>query len=350
VKTILLALFLLALIPTAALTQNRGADQREVKDKYRAIEVGQFEIQSGVQFPADHLADLQKEIIKQLSKSNEFQRVFPPDDNLSNSDTPVLHLSGTITYRGAGGRVSLGQAGPTSGHEMDAQVSFADSTTKQMIQTVDVRASLAGYSSINDTIREFAKQTAIKTRIVLNMRIGESKPPGIPAVTTPTSMSTVAVEGRVVSISAKDWTGSQQRLDQSVSAGYRVAGLSRTGKYTADVKLEKTDGPGVYRYQLLHPILASSLQKDMNQYAADGFRVSAHTLTDLGYWTTVIMEKPPTPAMATYVYLIDESRRVAAAQKNMEQDQALGYTMVDQSDHGALHMLLFEKIVQEKKK
>jgi hypothetical protein len=62
------------------------------------------------------------------------------------------------------------------------------------------------------------------------------------------------------------------------------------------------------------------------------------------------MEKPPTPAMATtYVYLIDESRRVSAAQKNMEKDQALGYTMVDQSDHGALHMLLFEKIVKDKK-
>jgi hypothetical protein len=348
-KTIAAALLLLALIPIAALTRNRAADQREVKDKYRVIEVDEFEIQSGVQFPADHLADLQKEIIKQLSESKEFQRVLPPVGNLNGSDVPVLLLSGTITYSGAGGRVSLGQAGPTSGHEMDAQVSFADSSTKQMIQTVEVRASLAGYSSIKDTIREFAKQTVIKTTIVLNTRIGESNPTGTPAATTPTSTSPVAVVGRVVSISAKDWPGSRQRLDQSASAGYRVVGLSRTGKYTADVKLEKTDGPGVYQYQLLHPIMASNLQKDMNQYAADGFRVSAHTLTDLGYWTTVIMEKPPTPAMATYVYLIDESRRVSAAQKNMEKDQAQGYTMVDQSDHGALHMLLFEKIVQDKK-
>jgi hypothetical protein len=349
VKTIAAALFLLALMPTAALRQDRGADQREVKGKYRVIEVDKFEIQSGVQFPAEHLADLQKEIIKQLSETKDFKQVLPPSGHLNGSGVPVLHLSGTITYSGAGGRVSLGQAGPASGHEMDAQVSFADSSTRQMIQTVEVRASLAGYSSIKDTIREFAKQTAIKTKIVLNTLIEESNAPGTPAASTSTSTPPKAVVGQVVSISAKDWPGSQQRLDQSASAGYRVAGLSRTGKYTADVKLEKTDGPGVYQYQLLHPIQASNLQKDMNEYAAKGFRVSVHTLTDLGYWTTVIMEKPPTPAMATYVYLIDESRRVSAAQKNMEKDQAQGYTMVDQSDHGALHMLLVEKIVQDKK-
>jgi hypothetical protein len=137
-------------------------------------------------------------------------------------------------------------------------------------------------------------------------------------------------------------------LDQSATTGYRVTGLSRTGKYTADAKLEKTDAPGLYQYRLLHTVVASNLQKDMNQYAASGFRVSAHTLTDLGYWVTVIVEKPPTPANATYMYLIDESRRVSAAQKNVERDQAQGYTMVDQSDHGALHMLLFEKEIQDK--
>lgn len=342
-KTIAAALLLLVLIPASAL-------QREVKDKYRAIDVDKFAIQSGVQFPADHLADLQKEIVKQLSESKEFQQVLPSGGNLNGSDLPVLHLSGTITYFGVGGRVSLGQAGPASGHEMDAQVSFADSSTKQMIQTAEVRASLAGYSSIKDTIREFAKQIAIKTKIVLNTRIEESNAPVTPATTMPTSSSPpAAAEVQVVSISAKDWASSQQRLDDSASAGYRVAGLSRTGKYTADIKLEKTDSPSIYHYRLLHTIVASNLQKDMNQYAADGFRVASHTLSDLGYWTTVIMEKPPTPATATYVYLIDESRRVSAAQKNVEKDQAQGYTMVDQSDHGALHMLLFEKIVQDKK-
>jgi hypothetical protein len=343
-------LLLFFLTPTAALSQSEGVTHREVKDKYHVIEVGQFEVQSGVQFPADQIVNLQKEIAKELSRSKQFQRVFLQDDNSAGSDGwLVLHLSGTITYNGTGGQVSLTTAGPISGHEMDAQVFFADSETKETIQTIEVRASLKGYSGINDAIREFAKQTATKTKLVLNMRVVESNQPGASAVGMPASAAPVAVQGRVLSISAKDWRASQQQLDQSASAGYRVVGISRTGKYTADVKLEKADAPRAYDYRLLHTIVASNLQKDMNQCAANGFRVSAHTLTDLGYWVIVIMEKPSTPLSATYVYLVDESRRISAAQKNVEKDEAQGYTMVDQSDHGALHMLLFEKTVQDKK-
>lgn len=352
VGMVALALLGVALSPTLALSLNGATNQTEVKDKYDAIEVGEFEAQSGVQFPADHLANLQKEIIRELSRSKEFQRVLPLGDTSPSSDVRVLRLSGTITYSGKGGQASLAISGVTSGQEMDAQLFFADSSTKETIHIAEVRASLKGNPSLDDTIREFAKQTAIKAKLVLNLRVAESNPPGTPPASPagmPAGVTPAEIEHRVVSISAKDWAGAQQQLTQSVSTGYRVAGLARTGKYTADVKLEKVDAPGAYQYRILHPIRASSLQKDMNQYAADGFRVVAHTLTDLGYWTTVIMERPPTPASATYLYLVDESRRVSAAQRNVSRDQDEGYTLVDQSDHGALHMLLFEKVVQDKK-
>jgi hypothetical protein len=358
--TPLLLVFALCLTPSLA--QNAGnparaaakaqADAGEVKDTYHVVQVDQFQIQQGVEFPAEILGSLQEEITRQLAEANVFQEVFPAGQNRANSKEPVLRLSGTITHYKKGSRakryiVPGGIAGVT---EIDALVFFRDGATGQRLMSEDLRAVLSGGvfgGSESNATQEFARQIIIKTKLMTVKQV-----PAAEALTADTegAGSPPASERHVVAISQKDWSGSQRKLDEEAGAGYRVVGLSLTGYQTADVELERSATQSVvYQYRLLHPVRASNLQKDIKKATDDGFRVSAHTLTTLGGYTTLIMEQPPVPAKTRYLYLVNETRRISSAQKDAEKYQSDGYTLVEETEHNGLHLLLFEKAVEGEK-
>ena len=73
--------------------------------------------------------------------------------------------------------------------------------------------------------------------------------------------------------------------------GYRLTGVTISGMSTADASFLRTDATAAaFQYKLLHTILSSSLQKDINKLAAEGSRVSPGTFVVLQANPTVIVE------------------------------------------------------------
>lgn len=359
-------LLVVALGLTPSLAQNAGnppsaapkpqADTREVKDIYHVVQVDQFDVQQGVEFPAEILGALREETAKQLAKAKVFQEVLPAGQNQANSKEPVLRLSGTITHYKKGSRAKryFGGAAGAGATEIDARIFFLDGATGQRLMTQDLRAVLTGGlfgGKEANAAQEFAAQIITRTKLMLAKRVPAAEEAAAPPATDAVGAASPPTRERhALTISAKDWSESQQKLDQEAAAGYRVIGLSLTGTNTADVELEKSATlPDVYQYQLLHPLLAANLQKDIKKATDEGFRVSAHTLTSLGAKTTLIMEKPPVSAKTGYLYVVKESHRISSAQKDTEKYQSEGYVLVGETEHNGHHLLLFEKAVEGEK-
>jgi hypothetical protein len=67
------------------------------------------------------------------------------------------------------------------------------------------------------------------------------------------------------------WLAEEAR--QEAADGYRLAGSTITGMSPTEASFLRTDAPAAaFQYKLLHTILSTSLQKDVNKLAAEGFR------------------------------------------------------------------------------
>lgn len=64
---------------------------------------------------------------------------------------------------------------------------------------------------------------------------------------------------------------------------------------------------------------------------------------------SVIMEKPPVPANDHYEYRVSQALLISPSQKNTEKNEANGFTLVAEAEHGGAHVLIFEKTVDARK-
>jgi hypothetical protein len=335
-----------------------GNRPEEVKDRYHVVQVNSITVQPDVQFPAEFLTNLQDEIGKELAHQKEFQEVIAPGQTPANAGAPTLRLGTEITGYKPGNRakryiIAYG-AGST---EVDAKILFLDGGTGRTLMTEDLRALLAGGlfgGGAEGVLKEFARQIVVKTKLMLAKRLpGPEELARVAEAPKPSErIGEDAAERHTLTIPGKDgnWILAQQQLDEESAAGFRAAGLTLKGKSGAEVLLKKVASPPqVYTYKLLHTILISTLQKEVNSASADGFRVAENTFAVLGNNLTVIMEKPPVPLQTRYQYLANHSIRISSAQKNTEQNETKGYTLIAETEQGGLHLLLFEKATEEKK-
>ena len=335
--------------------QPTPTDQHEIKDIYHVVQVDEFEVKKGVQFPSEYLSTLQKEITKQLTDAKIFQTVFEAGQHPANGDAPVLHLSGTIHNYKQGSRKKRYVMGRLAGSsEIDAEVVFLDGATHQKLVIQELRGELTGGffgGSEDNASQELARQVVIQTKLMLERRV-PAAPAEAVAVTSSDAKadsSSGAVDRQVLTISAKDWTESERKLDQQAAASYRVVGVSLTGRFTADLELEKNaTSSGTYQYRMVHPRLATHLQGAITKAAEEGFSVAPHTLNVLGNCVTVIMEKSPDPNQARYQYRVTEPLLMSSAKKDTEKYQGEGYTLLDETEFGSIHVLLFQKAAGEK--
>ena len=190
-------------------------------------------------------------------------------------------------------------------------------------------------------MKDYARQVGNKAKLMLNMR-GEGLAP-IAGETAGAVVSSQPARHTVV-ITQKDWPGSQTKLEQEEADGYRLTGVTISGMSTADASFLRTDATAAaFQYKLLHTILSSSLQKDINELAAEGFRVSPGTLVVLQANPTVIVEAAMPPFKSRYQYIIKETVLVSSAEKEVEKVQGQGYTLIGETGHGTARLLLFEK-------
>ena len=114
----------------------------------------------------------------------------------------------------------------------------------------------------------------------------------------------------------------QKELDEAAASGYRVLAGSRTRGAEAAIILEKVaTPPTVYEYYVLATSRTSTMEKELNEQAARGFRLLPRTMAGKdhpirGEEIFMVMEKPPGTAQR-YTYRLLATTRTGTLQKEM---------------------------------
>jgi len=344
-RIILAALFITVVIFSDFTSGQTVKDTKEtLGQKYHVVQVGSFEVRPGVDIPADFVAGLPQAVANALRESKLFQEVLLQDQT-SSEKIPVLRLSSTVTDFDQGNRAKryfgMGNAGAarifvTLGYlnGEDGQVLYED----KLVGTLSSGAFGGESSKVEN---ELGKSVVATTRLMLLRPV-----PGVSDVAvraTATSHTDKVNERQVLPIKASDLSGAQKKMNELAAVGYRFTDLKVTGGNSAEATMERSAAPPqTYQYLLLHAYSPGNIQKNLNKGAADGYRLSPHTLAALSGFS-VIMEKPPVPPQARYEYRLRYSLRESNAEKNVVEDQAQGFALVESGELLGYHVVIMEK-------
>jgi len=344
--------FIMASVFTLFLFGNFSSGQTEQKareslqDRYKIFQVGLFNVQPGVGLPPDFAVDLPSVIAKQFKESKKFEEVLLQGETASQGNKPILLVSGTITDFDKGSRAKRYLAGGygAGNARLFVTVDYADASDGRVLYEDKVAGTLSSGLFGGDThqvLNELAKTLVANTKMVLLRPVPEPGSIQLTDATVPCVAETS--DSQVVSISAHDLTGAQKRLNDLAGAGYRLTDFRITGNNSAKVTMEKcATPPQTYQYLLVHALSVGNVQKNLDKGAADGYRVSPHTLAPLSGFA-LIMEKPANPAQTRYEYRFRTSHRESNAEKNVVGDQAQGFTLVESGDLMGYHVVIMEK-------
>ena len=333
-----------------AAREAQPSNTKTMKESFDTLEVAVFETDKESQFPAEYLAPLQKEIVKELVDAKAFANVVMAGQGSPTANPRTLRLTGLITNYTAGSRAKRYLSSGTGGAaEIDSSIAFVSAADGRTLMSQNLRALLTGGvvgGKSEDALKDYARQIVNKVKLMQNLRVplAGSASDTVTATTDPTAISSAPVTARVP-VTDKDWAGSQKKLNELAATGYRLTGLTITGMHTADAALVRTDATAAqFQYSLQHTTISTNLQKDMNKLAAEGFRASPNTLIIMGSNPVVIMEKATPAFKEHYQYIVKESMKVSSGQKDTENAQNQGFTLVGECDRPASHILLFEKV------
>jgi hypothetical protein len=345
-RTIVPARLFIAVVIFSSITLGQTAKNTEetLKHKYHVVQVGSFEVQPGVDIPADFVAGLPPAVAHALKESKIFREVLLQDQT-SSEKTPVLRLSGTVTGFEKGNRAKryfgVGGAGAARIFITLVYVNGDDGQALYEDKIVGTLSSGVFGGESNKVANELAKSVVATTKLMLLRPVPSISNVAVtPPVMFPTSK---LVERQVLPIKASDLSGAQQEMNRLAAAGYRFTNLKITGNSSAEVTMEKSaTPPQTYQYLLLHAYSPGNVQKNLNKGAADGYRLSPHTLAALSGFS-VIMEKPPVPPQIRYEYRFRYSLRQSNAEKNVVEDQAQGFTLAESGELLGYHVVIMEK-------
>ena len=142
----------------------------------------------------------------------------------------------------------------------------------------------------------------------------------------------------------------QKELSQAAAAGYRIIAGSRTSGTEMALLLESVaTPPDTYEYFLLATTKTSTMQKELNQAAARGFRLLPSTMMQKEQMfgsveIVMIMEKPP-GSPQRYEYLLLATTLTSTLQKEITAATEGGYEIVGMVSRGE-HMVIMERPVE----
>ncbi|HUX28710.1 MAG TPA: DUF4410 domain-containing protein [Terracidiphilus sp.] len=342
----LLPACLMVLFSVWSLAQTAKPAGNTIKDKYHVIEVDNFDIQEGVKLPPDYFASLQDELVKQLTESHQFEAVLRPQQQPPKEDMPVLRLTGIVTGYKEGSRAKRYFGGYGAGStQIFAHAKYLDRATGETVIEGEVIGTLTGGLFGGDSkkvIPQFAKAVVTTTKLMLlkkpepaNREAGEPAPPPEPAAAT---------ERTTLEISSGGLDANQKALNELAAKGFRITNYASTGKKSATLTLEKGADPSqTYTYLMFHTKLVGTLEKELNKSAAEGYRLVPHTLAFLGGFF-LIAEKPGTAPSARYEYRVHQTMRMSSAEKNIKEDQATGFVLIDTTQVlNQSHLIVLER-------
>jgi hypothetical protein len=143
----------------------------------------------------------------------------------------------------------------------------------------------------------------------------------------------------------------QKELNEAAAAGYRLlVGAPTSGTIMALILEKVANPPDTYEYLLLANTKISTMQKELDEAAARGFRLVPSTLTLKdrrfgGMETMLVMEKAP-GSQNHYRYLVRAGRQTSILQKQLVQAMQEGYTVVGMVARGKRWVILEKAVVQ----
>jgi len=139
----------------------------------------------------------------------------------------------------------------------------------------------------------------------------------------------------------------QKELDEASAAGYRIMTGSHTSQTEMAIILEKVGTPANnYEYVLLATSKTSTMQKELDEAASQGFRLIPSTMTSKSRRfqspeIVVVLEKVPGTSQ-TYDYLLLATTKTSTLQKEMSQAIDEGYEVVGMASRDE-HMVILER-------
>lgn len=131
----------------------------------------------------------------------------------------------------------------------------------------------------------------------------------------------------------------QREIDEAAAQGFRVVAASPTDGDEAIILLERTTGK--YEYRLLAATRAQTLQREINDAAGAGYSLVKRAVARKGDELLVLMERgPERPAKTEYQVLSTE--RTDTLQKEIRQASLDGYTLSALAKKGE-HIAILER-------
>jgi hypothetical protein len=346
-KTCLLLLFVASLVAAA----QTPIDQTEktVKQKYRNLEVGRFTIEKDIDIPSDYFKALPQEAVSQLQVSKLFENVISSADVTTTtppaSATPVLRMDGVITAYHEGsrkGRYFGGVFNPGANTQIYAYVQYRDASTNALIAVTEVVGTLSGGIGGGDSrnvVHEFAESLVETTRFVLLK-------PVLAAANEPAEIAEDAVR-ETVELSESQFDVAQSKMNDLAAKGYRLADFKTTSYETAILVMAKVAETPKYQYLLYKAMLPTSVQKELTRRSSEGYRYRPHTMIMLKNHVFAIAERNSGAPAVRYEYRVHATMRESSAEKNIRDDQAEGFVLIDcRKTMETHHMLLLERKVE----
>ena len=338
--------------------------QNTVKDRYQTVEVNQFEVHSGVEFPAKYLPKLQDDVLRGLKRSKLFRNVVRPGETPVAPEGNTIRLTGTIMRFAPGSSVArfftsgVLPIGPAlGGHTLlFVHLVYLDQLSGKPIIVDDANATIVDSFSPQDVFQQLALQVVTGAKLNVGKRLPEvasvpalsvastsaSVPPAALTETTPSSTLAPSTPAQLESstLVATDATSSTHAVQPSdappatlSSASVAAAAVPTPDHHT--VNFSRRDFP--------------SFQLRLNKEAADGYRFADFALTGNDS-AEVVLEKLSTPEKYDYLVLRPGGPRVIDAERELNKAAAEGYRLCKQSvsfmvfDHWHAGLtLIFEK-------
>jgi len=331
---------MLGMLSANSAAQTSEKDESALQNKYHVIQVEDFAIQPGVDFPPNYLANLPQQAKQRLQDSKKFTQVLAAGETASQPDAPVLGLRGTVTGYDPGSRGKRYVGFGMGAARVFVTLQYSDKSTGEIIYEDKVIGTLSGGvfgGSEDKVVEELARAIVTTTKFVLLRRPGD--PNNVVQTATmadgnPVDRQTVEMKGDLKLV--------ENKLNELAGQGFRITDFRVSGNKSANVTLEKTTTPQqTYHYLVVHAIRVGSVQKDMNHAAAEGYRLVRHTVAMLG-GLTLIMEKPPA-AGSKYEYRVSSSLRSSNAEKHLVEDQQRGFVLAESAELLGTNVVLTEK-------
>lgn len=154
-------------------------------------------------------------------------------------------------------------------------------------------------------------------------------------------------ENRYLLLSTMKTSTMQRELDEASGQGFRIiASASSCGQSEMVLFLEReTKPPDTYKYRLLATSRTSTMEKELNQAAQEGFRLLPRTITAkegfLSNEIVAILELAP-KSNKRYEYRLLATSRTSTLQKEVAQSEADGFVLVGLVGRGE-NMVIMEK-------